>query len=112
MFHPLGHVPQHSLGGGVAITYGALEKKLRRGVKEGLVNAPDYATQLVEAVTAGVLTEDEAEKLRDLDAKVMNLIHVDDFAPGAFARKPEAAPVAPQAPRVVKTPPPPEAMEA
>jgi acyl-CoA dehydrogenase len=90
----------------------ALEKKLRRGVKEGHVNAPDYATQLVEAVAAGVLSEDEADQLRDLDAKVMNLIHVDDFAPGAFARKTEAAPAAPQTPRVVKTAPPPEAMEA
>jgi acyl-CoA dehydrogenase len=68
-----------------------LSQKLRRGMKEGKVTAPDFATRLEEAVAAEVLTAEEAQKLREVDEKVMNLIDVDDFAPDELAR-PEAAP--------------------
>jgi acyl-CoA dehydrogenase len=89
-----------------------LEKTLRRGVKDGLVTAPDYATQLAQAVESGVLTSEEADQLRELDEKVMNLIHVDEFEPGAFARRSEPAPARQRSPRAVKNASPPAAMEA
>jgi acyl-CoA dehydrogenase len=64
----------------LAIEVSPLEKKLRKGVKDHKITAPDYPTQLEQAVTAGVLSVDEAERLRVVDEKVMALIHVDDFA--------------------------------
>jgi acyl-CoA dehydrogenase len=63
-----------------------LAQKLRRGMKEGKVTAPDFATRLEEAVAAEVLSADQAQKLREVDEKVMNLIDVDDFAPDELAR--------------------------
>jgi acyl-CoA dehydrogenase len=69
----------------------ALSQKLRRGMKEGVVTAPDFATRLEQAVAGDVLTAEEADKLREVDEKVMNLIDVDDFDPDELAR-PDAAP--------------------
>jgi acyl-CoA dehydrogenase len=69
----------------LSIEAAPLEKKLRKGAKEGKIQALDIAGQLVEAVAAGILTEDEAEKLRLADEKVMAIIHVDDFAPEELA---------------------------
>jgi acyl-CoA dehydrogenase len=69
----------------LSIEAAPLEKKLRKGAKEGKIQALDIAGQLVEAVAAGILTEDEAEKLRRTDEKVMAIIHVDDFAPEELA---------------------------
>jgi hypothetical protein len=89
-----------------------LEKKLRRGVKEGTVTAPDYATQLEQAVAADVLSAEEADQLRDLDAKVMNLIHVDEFQPEALQRTPSAPPASRSKTKAVAAVPPPEAMQA
>ena len=63
-----------------------LAQKLRRGMKEGKVTAPDYATRLEQAVAAGVLTADEAARLQSVDEKVMALIDVDDFAPEELGR--------------------------
>jgi acyl-CoA dehydrogenase len=68
-----------------------LSQKLRRGMKEGKVTAPDFASRLEQAVSSEVLTAEEAQKLREVDEKVMNLIDVDDFAPDELAR-PESAP--------------------
>ncbi|MGI9263736.1 MAG: acyl-CoA dehydrogenase [Gammaproteobacteria bacterium] len=69
-----------------------IEQKVRKGVKEGLVTAPDFATQMEQATGAGVITEEEADTLRNVDAKVMNLINVDDFAPDELARRKDDAP--------------------
>ncbi len=38
--------------------------------------------QITEALAAGIISETEAASLRDYDRKVMELISVDDFAPG------------------------------
>ncbi len=68
----------------LSIEVSPLEKKLRKGAKEGQVRALDFAGQLEEGVAAGIITAEEAEKLRIADAKVMALINVDDFAPEDF----------------------------
>jgi len=65
----------------LSIEVAPLEKKLRKGVKEGRVRALDFAGQLEEGVAAGIITVEEAGQLRAADEKVMALIHVDDFAP-------------------------------
>ena len=59
-----------------------LEKRLRvEGVKTGRVRALDLPGQIDEGERAGLLSSDEAAWLRNYDRKVMDLIHVDDFAP-------------------------------
>ncbi|HXA35894.1 MAG TPA: acyl-CoA dehydrogenase [Steroidobacteraceae bacterium] len=71
----------------------SLEKRIRvDGIKTGRVTALDLPGQIAEALQAGILSEAEAAVLRDYDAKVSDLIDVDDFAPcelaaGAGARK-------------------------
>jgi acyl-CoA dehydrogenase len=64
----------------LAIEVAPLEKKLRKGQKDGKIKAPDFPRQLKEAVAAGVLSQEEADRLAEVDEKVMYLIHVDDFA--------------------------------
>ncbi len=60
----------------------ALEKRIRvEGVKTGRVTALDLPGQVAQAVELGILSGDEAAALRDYDAKVSNIIDVDDFAP-------------------------------
>jgi acyl-CoA dehydrogenase len=64
----------------------SLEKRIRvEGVKTGRVTALDLAGQITQALHLGILTEAEAAVLRDYDAKVSNLIDVDDFAPHELA---------------------------
>jgi acyl-CoA dehydrogenase len=63
-----------------------LEKKLRvEGVKTGRITALDVAGQISQARALGLLTEAEAAQLSDYDARIMNLINVDDFAPHELA---------------------------
>jgi acyl-CoA dehydrogenase len=60
----------------------SLEKRVRvEGVKTGRVTALDLPGQISQALHLGILSEAEAAVLRDYDAKVSNLINVDDFAP-------------------------------
>jgi acyl-CoA dehydrogenase len=64
----------------------SLEKRIRvEGVKTGRVTALDLAGQISQALQLGILTAAEAAVLRDYDAKVSNLIDVDDFAPHELA---------------------------
>jgi acyl-CoA dehydrogenase len=65
----------------LSIEISPLEKKLRKGMKEGRIRALEFSRQLEEGVAAGLITAAEADKLREADEKVMALIHVDDFAP-------------------------------
>jgi acyl-CoA dehydrogenase len=59
-----------------------IEKKIRvEGQKTGKVTALDVPGQIAQAQAAGIVSETEAAFLRDYDRKVMDLIHVDDFAP-------------------------------
>ncbi len=60
----------------------SLEKRIRvDGVKAGRVTALDLPGQIEQSLHAGILSEAEAAVLRDYDAKVSDLIGVDDFAP-------------------------------
>ncbi len=65
-----------------------LEKKVRRGIKEGLVTAADPLEQLVQAEAAGLISESEAARLRDADVRIMEIISVDDFTSEELARQP------------------------
>ena len=59
-----------------------LDKRLRvEGVKTGRITSLDMPGQIDEAERIGLLSMEEAAWLRDYDRKVMDLIHVDDFAP-------------------------------
>jgi len=59
-----------------------LERRIRTdGVKAGRITALDFPGQIQQAQAAGIISGAEAELLRDYDAKVMHLVHVDDFAP-------------------------------
>ena len=59
-----------------------LEKRIRvDGVKTGRVTALDLPGQIAQASSLGIITESDAALLRDYDAKVQDIINVDDFAP-------------------------------
>ncbi|MCE3284096.1 MAG: fadE, partial [Steroidobacteraceae bacterium] len=58
-----------------------LEKRIRvEGVKTGRVTALDLPGQIEQALAAGLIDAREANVLRQYDRKVMEIIHVDDFA--------------------------------
>lgn len=65
----------------MSIEVSPLEKKLRKGIKEGRIEALDVGLQIEQGVAAGIITAEEAEKIRLADEKIMALINVDDFAP-------------------------------
>jgi acyl-CoA dehydrogenase len=59
-----------------------IEKRIRvEGVKTGRVTALDLPGQITQAQSLGIISEEEANALRDYDHKVMSLLRVDDFAP-------------------------------
>jgi acyl-CoA dehydrogenase len=59
-----------------------LEKRIRvDGVKTGRVTALDLPGQILEALSLGIISAAEADVLRSYDAKVLDIINVDDFAP-------------------------------
>jgi acyl-CoA dehydrogenase len=69
-----------------------LEKRIRvEGVKTGRISALDLPNQIQQAVEAGIISEPEAATLREYDRKVMDLIHVDDFAPHELGTQAEPA---------------------
>ncbi|MGH8176262.1 MAG: acyl-CoA dehydrogenase [Steroidobacter sp.] len=58
-----------------------LEKRVRvEGVKTGRITALDLPGQIQQALAAGILSDTEAATLKDYDRRVMDIIHVDDFA--------------------------------
>jgi len=58
-----------------------LEKRLRvEGVKTGRVTALDLPGQIEQALAIGLLDAAEAQRLRDYDRKVMDIVNVDDFS--------------------------------
>jgi acyl-CoA dehydrogenase len=68
----------------VSIEVAPLEKKLRKGMKEGRISALALPQQIEEGIAAGIITAEEADKMRHADEMIMRLIHVDDFAPEDF----------------------------
>jgi acyl-CoA dehydrogenase len=73
-----------------------IEKRIRvEGVRTGRVTALDLPGRIEQALAAGIISEAEAHSLRQYDRKVMEIIRVDDFAPGelgASAGSPERQP--------------------
>jgi len=69
----------------MALEVEPIEKKLREMEKEGRIRAEYLPDQVAEAREAGCLGEEEADKLLAYHDKAMAIIHVDDFAPDAFA---------------------------
>ena len=66
----------------LCITAEPLQKRIRvDGVKTGRITALDLPGQILQALRLGIISEAEASLLQDYDAKVMNIINVDDFAP-------------------------------
>jgi acyl-CoA dehydrogenase len=77
----------------MSVTAEPLEKKIRvEGTKTGKVTALDVPGQIAQALAAGIVSETEAAMLREYDRKVMDLIHVDDFAPHELGTQAEPAP--------------------
>ena len=59
-----------------------LEKRIRvDGVKTGRITALDLPGQIAQAAALRIITESEAKLLQDYDAKVQDIVNVDDFAP-------------------------------
>ena len=73
----------------------SLEKRVRvEGVKTGRVTALELPGRISQALELGILSDAEATVLRDYDAKVSELVQVDDFAPhelGAGAAAPTSS---------------------
>lgn len=65
-----------------------LGKKIRAAVKEGKITDIIGFEQINEAEAAGILTKEEAQKVRELDEARMEFIHVDDFAYDEIGKKP------------------------
>ncbi len=64
-----------------------LSKRLRAAVRSDEISAPDLPAQIDAAEQRSILSPQEAQKLRELDRKVMEIIAVDDFPPNAFGVK-------------------------
>ena len=78
-----------------------LEKRIRvEGVKTGRVTALDAPGQILQALEAGIITATEAQALSDYDAKVMDIINVDDFAPHELAAQAQPVRESPAKPSV------------
>jgi acyl-CoA dehydrogenase len=80
--------PQQSLPGELqqalqmALEVEPLERKLRvEGVKTGRIRALDVPGQIEEGRRLGILSQEQADLLRDYDRRIMLIINVDDFAP-------------------------------
>ncbi|HEY5719106.1 MAG TPA: acyl-CoA dehydrogenase domain-containing protein, partial [Gammaproteobacteria bacterium] len=64
-----------------AIAAEPIEKRIRvDGIKTGRVTALDLPGQIEQALAARIITADEAAQMREYDRRVMDIIHVDDFA--------------------------------
>ncbi|HTT03559.1 MAG TPA: acyl-CoA dehydrogenase [Steroidobacteraceae bacterium] len=65
-----------------------IEQRIRvEGVRTGKVTALDLPGRIQQALAAGIVAEKEAALLREYDRKVMDLIHVDDFASHELAAR-------------------------
>jgi acyl-CoA dehydrogenase len=86
--NPLGLLHEALL---LAQTAEPIEKRIRvEGVKTGKVTALDLPGQIQQALAAGIISETEAASLREYDRKVMDIVHVDDFASHELAAQGEA----------------------
>lgn len=70
----------------MSIEFEPLEKRLRQANREGLIKASYLGNQIDEAEQAGIISGEEASRLRDYHQRVSSLLAVDDFAPDELAR--------------------------
>jgi acyl-CoA dehydrogenase len=77
--NPLGQLQQALI---LAAAAEPLEKRIRvEGVKTGRVTALDLPGQIAQAAALGIVSASEAAALAAYDAKVMDILNVDDFDP-------------------------------
>lgn len=69
----------------LAIEVRPLERKVFDAKRAGQIKPDDTPGQIDAAEAAGILTSEEAEKVRELDRTVMELMAVDDFDPAELA---------------------------
>jgi acyl-CoA dehydrogenase len=69
-----------------------LERKVFDAIRTGRIVAEETPSQIDEAEQLGVLTAEEAARVREFDNKVLDLIGVDDFAPEELAMRAQASP--------------------
>lgn len=72
----------------MVIDYNDIGKKIRAAVKDGKISDIIGFEQINEAQETGVLTKEEADNIRELDAARMEFVHVDDFAYNEIGRNP------------------------
>src|SRR3984957_9252722 len=73
----------------------SIEKRIRvEGVKTGRVSALDTPGQIQQALSCGIISATEAAALQAYDAKVMDIINVDDFSPQELGAQAAATPAA------------------
>jgi len=63
-----------------------LERKLKEAVKSGRLPDAVGLGRINAGAEVGVISKDEADKLRAYEARVMDIIHVDEFPFDAFSR--------------------------
>ncbi len=71
-----------------------LERRVFDAVRAGEIASEDAPGQIDEAENKGIVTADEADRLRAFDARVLELTGVDDFEPSELGRAPAAGPEA------------------
>jgi len=67
-----------------------LNRKLSEAVRNKIISGRDDVEAIKAGQRAGVLTKEEAERLLEQDRQIMELIHVDDFAPEEIGRQPSS----------------------
>ncbi len=69
-----------------------LERKVFDAIRDGRITAEEVPAQIDQAEHLGVLTASEADKVREFDRKVLELIGVDDFPHDALGTQPASRP--------------------
>jgi acyl-CoA dehydrogenase len=64
-----------------------LERRVFDASRDGQIKSDDTPGQIDEAERLGILSADEAEKIRAFDARTLELLAVDDFAPEDLPRR-------------------------
>ncbi len=75
----------------LSVEVAPLEQKLKQAKKEGLLKSDYLGEQIEEALSAEIISEDDANRLRGYHGKVTALLAVDDFDPSELGRQ-SAAP--------------------
>lgn len=110
------HQPMYALNQAMILAdeVAPLEKKLRHAIKAGTLPALLGLDLIKAGEKAAVLNKEEAKLMREYDSRIMNIIHVDEFAFDAFSRTASSKTQGPRKPRkkkVTAKPPHVEAVE-